>query len=76
MTIPLPLLVPAIRLDHDDADDEAKRALASAREPWVAGYCLFGGEAGQVRDLLGRLREIADRPLFVASEQLFNQSAV
>ena len=68
MTISLPLLVPAIRLDHADAADESRRALAYAQEPWVAGFCLFGGEAEQVRDLLGRLREIADRPLFVASD--------
>ncbi len=40
----LPLIVPAIRLDQDAARESA-RALARAREPWLAGFLVFGGEA-------------------------------
>jgi beta-glucosidase-like glycosyl hydrolase len=63
----LPILVPAIRLDRDATAEEAK-ALRRAREPWVAGFCLFGGEAEGVTALTARLRDAAGRPLFVASD--------
>ncbi len=63
-----PLLVPSIRLATGDPAREEALALARAREPWVAGFCLFGGEAEQVRALLERLRDAARRPLFVASD--------
>jgi beta-glucosidase-like glycosyl hydrolase len=62
-----PLIVPAIRLDRDAAAEEAK-ALERAKAPWVAGFCLFGGEAEAVRALVLRLREAAGRPIFVASD--------
>lgn len=66
-TLALPLVVPWIRLDRDPkAEEEA--ALAAAREPWCAGFCLFGGEAEQVRRLTARLREVSDGRVFVASD--------
>ncbi|MHC5010574.1 MAG: glycoside hydrolase family 3 N-terminal domain-containing protein, partial [Planctomycetota bacterium] len=68
MTFSAPLLVPAIRLDHEDAEDQAARALRQAAAPWLAGFCLFGGEAAQVRGLTTRLRETAHRPIFIASD--------
>jgi beta-glucosidase-like glycosyl hydrolase len=68
MTTPLPLLVPGIRLATGDGAAEERRALERAGQPWVAGFCLFGGEADQVRTLLARLRDAAGRPLFVASD--------
>lgn len=64
----LPLLVPSIRLSTLQASVEEERSVARAREPWVAGFCLFGGEVEQVRSLTRRLREAAGRPLFVASD--------
>jgi beta-glucosidase-like glycosyl hydrolase len=64
---PFPLIVPAIRLDHDAAR-ESRLAIERAKKPWTAGFCLFGGEAEEVRALLSRVREAADRPLFVASD--------
>ncbi|MFO0932668.1 MAG: glycoside hydrolase family 3 N-terminal domain-containing protein [Planctomycetota bacterium] len=67
MSLPLPLIVPWIRLDRD-ARAEEEAALRRAREPWCAGFCLFGGEADAVARLTGRLREAAGRPLFVASD--------
>jgi beta-glucosidase-like glycosyl hydrolase len=65
--VEFPLLVPAIRLDRDAAAEEAA-ALGRAREPWVAGFLLFGGEAEGVRRLTDRLRDAAGRPIFVASD--------
>lgn len=62
-----PILVPGIRLDRDAAA-ESERALRRAREPWCAGFCLFGGEADEVRRLTARLRDAAGRPIFVASD--------
>jgi beta-glucosidase-like glycosyl hydrolase len=67
--VPLPpILVPAIRLDGKDPEGEARRAVERARRPWVAGFCLFGGEARAVDALLERVREAAGRPIFVASD--------
>lgn len=63
----LPLIVPGIRLDKDRAAEEAK-ALQRAREPWVAGFLVFGGDAESVARLTARLRDAAGRPLFVASD--------
>jgi beta-glucosidase-like glycosyl hydrolase len=62
-----PIVVPWIRLDRDAAKEEA-HALERAKKPWLAGFCLFGGEAGQVGRLTRRLREAAGRPIFVASD--------
>jgi len=62
-----PLIVPWIRLDRD-AGAEEEAALRRAREPWCAGFCLFGGEADAVARLTARLRAAAGRPLFVASD--------
>ncbi len=67
MPLELPLLVPAIRLDRDDGTQEAT-ALRRAKEPWVAGFILFGGEAEQVARLTRRLREEAGRHLLIASD--------
>jgi beta-glucosidase-like glycosyl hydrolase len=66
-TLDQPILVPAIRLDRDDGTEEAT-ALRRAKEPWVAGFLLFGGEAEQVSRLTERLRHEAGRPIFVASD--------
>ncbi len=66
-TLPYPLIVPWIRLDQD-ARAEEQAALARARQPWLAGFCLFGGEAEQVHRLTARLRHEARRPLFIASD--------
>jgi len=64
----LPLVVPWIRLDQDARAEEAA-ALRRARDPSVAGFCLFGGEAAGVASLTARLRDAAGRkPLFVASD--------
>ena len=72
LALPIPLVVPAIRLDKcaspKEAAAEEAKALARAKAPWVAGFCLFGGEAEQVRRLTGRLRDAAGRALFVASD--------
>ena len=62
-----PILVPAIRLDRDDPEEE-RQALRRAAEPWVAGFILFGGHAEQVAKLTTRLRETAGRPIFIASD--------
>ncbi len=62
-----PLVVPAIRLDRD-AEGEAKLALRRAARPWVAGFCLFGGEREAVADLVRGIREAAGRPIFIASD--------
>lgn len=62
-----PLLVPAIRLDHD-ADSERELALRRVAQPWCAGFCVFGGEQAEVKDLTTRLRREAGRPLFIASD--------
>ena len=66
-TLDLPILVPGIRLDREDPEEEA-RALRRAKEPWLAGFILFGGEAEQVRRLTERLRAEAGRPIFIASD--------
>ncbi|MDJ0975707.1 MAG: glycoside hydrolase family 3 N-terminal domain-containing protein [Planctomycetota bacterium] len=66
-SLDLPLLVPGIRLDRD-AEGERALALRRATQPWVAGFCLFGGERDEVLDLTRRLRREADRPLFIASD--------
>lgn len=64
----LPLVVPWIRLDQD-AKAEEEAALRRARDPSVAGFCLFGGEAEGVRRLTARLRGAAgEKPLFIASD--------
>ena len=63
----LPLVVPGIRLDRD-AKAEAETALRRAKQPWVAGFCLFGGEAEEVRKLTAKLRAAAGREIFVASD--------
>ncbi|MDJ0523084.1 MAG: glycoside hydrolase family 3 N-terminal domain-containing protein [Planctomycetota bacterium] len=63
----LPLLVPAIRLDRDDGTQE-EVALRRAKEPWLAGFILFGGEVEQVATLTKRLREEAGRHLIIASD--------
>ena len=62
-----PILVPAIRLDREDPAEE-RVALRRAAEPWVAGFILFGGRAEQVERLTVRLRETADRPIFISSD--------
>src|SRR5262245_4279942 len=62
-----PLIVPAIRLDRDAAAESTK-AIERAKAPWVAGFCLFGGEAHAVAALLARVRDAAGRPIFVASD--------
>ncbi len=67
MKLTLPLIVPAIRLDKETEAEEAK-ALARAKEPWVAGFLVFGGEAKGVARLTARLREAAGRRLLVASD--------
>jgi len=67
MRLAHPLVVPWIRLDRDPAA-EAEVALRRAKEPWLAGFCLFGGEAEGVRRLTERLRDAAGRPIFVASD--------
>ena len=67
MPLTLPLIVPAIRLDQD-AEAETRTALARARQPWVAGFILFGGEATQVAQLTAELRGVAERPIFIASD--------
>ena len=63
----LPLVVPGIRLDRD-AKAESELALRRAKQPWVAGFCLFGGEAEEVRKLTAKLRAAAGREIFVASD--------
>src|SRR5262245_59073662 len=63
----LPLIVPAIRLDKDEAGEEAK-ALARASKRWLAGFLVFGGRADQVARLTERLRIAAGRAIFVASD--------
>jgi len=67
MALPYPLIVPGIRLDKD-ADAETKLALERARQPWVAGFILFGGHAEQVAQLTADLRHEAGRPIFIASD--------
>ncbi len=67
MTLQLPLLVPAIRLDRDDGTEEAT-ALRRAAQPWVAGFLLFGGDVEQVTRLTAQLRDVAGRPIFIASD--------
>ena len=54
-SLDLPLLVPGIRLDRD-AEGERALALRRATQPWVAGFCLFGGERDEVLDLTRRPR--------------------
>lgn len=66
-SLDLPLLVPGIRLDRD-AEGERAIALRRAAQPWVAGFCLFGGERDEVLELTGRLRREARRPLFIAAD--------
>ncbi len=68
MSIAHPLIVPGIRLRGGDVDEEADRAIQRAKEPWVAGFCLFGGELAFVQRLLAEIRAVADRPLFIASD--------
>jgi beta-glucosidase-like glycosyl hydrolase len=59
--------MPGVRLDGD-ADAEEAAALRRAREPWVAGFCLFGGDVERVSALTRRLEEAAGRPLLLASD--------
>lgn len=66
-TLSQPLIMPGVRLDKDAARESA-RALSLARAPYVAGFCLFGGEAAQVAALCGRLRQQAGRELLLASD--------
>lgn len=68
MPLDLPLLVPAIRLDHPDPEAEAARARSRAQAPWCAGFLLFGGDVDSVRRLTRELREIAGRDLLIASD--------
>lgn len=63
----LPLIVPAVRLDRE-AEAEAALALGRASQPWCAGFLIFGGEADEVRALTTRLRDAAERPIFIASD--------
>src|SRR5262249_20008255 len=58
---------PGVRLDGD-AKAESEKAVARAKLPWVAGFCLFGGEAEEVRGLTARIRNAAGREIFVASD--------
>lgn len=67
MPLSHPLIVPAIRLDQD-AEAETRKALERAREPWVAGFILFGGRAEQVARLTADLRDAAGRSIFLASD--------
>ncbi len=69
MSLDLPLIVPAIRLDTcADAAAEIQTALDRAAQPWLAGFILFGGEASQVREMTAGLRRAAGRPIFIASD--------
>ncbi len=67
MPLHVPILVPAIRLDRDAAA-EAKLAFERARQPWLAGFIVFGGEADDVAALTERLRHAAGRPIFIGSD--------
>ena len=67
MPLTHPLIVPAIRLDHD-AEAETRKAFERAKQPWVAGFILFGGEAEQVAKLTADLRDAADRPIFISAD--------
>ena len=62
-----PLLMPGIRLDRD-VQGETERARRRALEPWVMGFCIFGGRAEEVATLTAQLERIAERPLRFASD--------
>lgn len=62
-----PILMPGIRLDKD-AEAETALALKRAGEPWVGGFCLFGGHAEDVARLTEALHERAGRRLRIASD--------
>jgi beta-glucosidase-like glycosyl hydrolase len=66
-TFDQPLIVPGVRLDRDGRAEEAA-AIRRAARPWVAGFLVFGGDVEGVRRLTARLRDVAGRPIFVASD--------
>ncbi|MFQ5745918.1 MAG: glycoside hydrolase family 3 N-terminal domain-containing protein [Gemmatimonadota bacterium] len=57
----------ALRLDREEAEAVRRRAIG-ALELDVAGFVLFGGEAGEVGRLTEDLRERAGRPLWFAAD--------
>lgn len=61
------LFVESLRLDYVGVDDALGEA-RSALDAGAGGFILYGGRAGEVRELVGELREIAARPLWIASD--------
>jgi len=55
------------RLDGEDIEDRFDYYLGLV-EDGVAGFIIFGGELETVRDGLKRLRDVAGRPLIIASD--------
>jgi beta-glucosidase len=60
-------VIAALRLDRWSADDVTRRA-HRALSRGVGGFVLFGGEADDVARLCAELRELAERPIWLAAD--------
>lgn len=62
------LLFPAIRWDRERGWEPARQGIEDALALGVGGFCLFGGEAGAVKELTAELRARSRAPLLIASD--------
>ncbi|MGH7506681.1 MAG: hypothetical protein ACRELX_13565, partial [Longimicrobiales bacterium] len=62
------LLFPAIRWGAERGFEPARAGIDAALARGVGGFCLFGGEAAAVRELVASLRARSDAPLLIASD--------
>jgi beta-glucosidase-like glycosyl hydrolase len=62
------LLFPAVRWNAQSGFRDAWPEVEGAIRRGVGGVIVFGGEAGEVRDLTDEIQRLAPRPLLVASD--------
>lgn len=62
------LVVPALRWHVETGFGHEEPAIEAALGAGVGGFILFGGPAGEVGALTGRLRQAAGRPLLIGAD--------
>lgn len=62
------ILFPALRWSDDTGFAHESAAIDRALDLGVGGFCLFGGEAGAVRELTAELRSRSAHPLLIAAD--------
>ena len=65
---PTRLLFPALRWRETTGFDHEKERIEATLARGVGGYIVFGGPAGDVKDLVGHLQESAPHPLLIGSD--------